>query len=136
MFLILIRRETEEGTLTWIDEGYNTTEEDKDTDISAYTEIFGTGNVRLVSSLEWEQEQEAVSLEKEEEEMARQKLRKQQESEYRKCLRADKQAESEERQNHPSIEELRRLRCQHFDFSNRCMTRSSKKKLGIRSKKV
>lgn len=136
MFLILIRRETEEGTLTWIDEGYNTTEEDKDTDISAYTEIFGTGNVRLVSSLEWEQEQEAVSLEKEEEEMARQKLRKQQESEYRKCLRADKQAESEEHQNHPSIEELRRLRCQHFDFSNRRMTRSSNKKLGIRSKKV
>lgn len=136
MFLILIRRETEEGTLTWIDEGYNTTEEDKDTDMLAYTEIFGVGNVRLVSSLEWEQEKQSASLEKEEEELARQKLRKQQESEYRKCLRADKQAENEERKNHPSIEELRRLRCSHFDFTNRRMTRSSKKKLGIRSKKV
>ena len=135
MYLILIRRDTEEGAPTWIDEGYSTTEEDKDTDILAYTEIFGIGNVRLVTPLEWEREQDSGSLEKEEEELARRKLRKQQESEYRKCLKADKQAELEERKNHPSIEELRRLRCRHFDFTNRRMTRSSKKKLGIRSKK-
>lgn len=139
MFLILIRKQTDNGQWIWEDDGYSTTEEDKDRDVVAYTDIFGMGNVRLVTADEWQTEQEGQqreTQEKEEMEAERQKLRKQQEREYRKCLKKDKQAEHEARRNHPSLEELRRIRCQHFDFTNRRMTRSSKHKLGIRSKKV
>ena len=139
MFLILIRKENTDNRWVWEDDGYRTTEEDKDRDMLAYTDIFGLGNVRLVTADEWQTEQEGQqweTQEKEHMEVERQKLRKQQETEYRRCLRKDRQAEQEQRRNHPSIEELRQLRCQHFDFTNRRMTRSSKKKLGIRSKKA
>ncbi len=159
-YLIVVQRDGE-----WVDEGYSAVESDKYTELKVYEEIFGTGNVRLVSKKDWE----AENINCEGNLKAYRHLKEKQDVEYQACLKKD--ADSEDKVckkeestaekasstvDHPvkhptpeslelppseprptTLEELRRRRLAHFDFTERRMTRSSAKKLGKSSfKKV
>lgn len=132
----------------WVDEGYSTTESDKDTELKLYQEIFGAGNVRLVSKTDWDAE---IKNDKDNLKAYRH-LKEEQDDEYRACLKKDVELEKKVCKNDlpieetlgtkeclpaapkelrpNTLEELRRRRLVHFDFTDRRMTRSSSKKLG------
>lgn len=132
MYMIVIKKFFEGGEM-WVDENYTTTEEDKNEDLLAYGEIFGFENVRLVSKEDWENEHRCLQMNTNIEDSSRNSIRELQDKEYKKCLREDKKREKkieeDKKKNRPSLEELRKLRLKHFDYSTRRMTRSSTKKL-------
>tara|TARA_A100001015_G_scaffold316833_1_gene432142 strand:- start:1277 stop:1693 length:417 start_codon:yes stop_codon:yes gene_type:complete len=134
MYIIVIKKFFEGGEM-WVNEDYTTTEEDKNEDLLAYGEIFGHENVRLVSKEEWEMEHTSLVQTDRRNDVKEdaKDIRELQDKEYRKCLREDrkreKQIKEDEKKNHPSLKELRKLRLKHFDYSARRMTRSSTKKL-------
>jgi hypothetical protein len=141
----------------WRDEGYSTTEDDKDHDLMTFRDIFGLGNVRLVSKDEWDEEH----VMKEYTDGAYQRLKQEQDDAYEECLAKDRAvvveknaaaaqfsetlpslsgvvadkpldvAKKEPSTTRPtSLEDLRARRLKHFDYSSRRMTRSSARKLG------
>lgn len=153
-YLIVVLRDGE-----WCDEGYSTTEDDKDHDLMTFQGIFGLGNVRLVSKDEWGEE----NTTKECVDGAYKRLKQEQDDAYEECLAKDRAVEkkaaetaaqlSERLSEKPldgtvakekepstprptSLEELRARRLKHFDYSSRRMTRSSARKLGASFTKV
>ena len=133
MYVILVNISNEDEPPMWVDEGYSTTEEEKETDLRGYEEVFGKGRVKLMRKDEWE----AQHNEKVQEETQRVETRAKQDNEYKEALRNDRRKERQEKKEgedakklRPGKDELRKRRLQYFDFQNRRYTRAAKKRLG------
>lgn len=133
MYVILVNISENKDTPVWVDEGYSTTEEDKDTDLISYIEIFGIGNVKLMTKREWDKQNQNFVNQTDD----RKETMKKQDKEYKEALKKDRRKErdqkkkvQEEKNLRPSVEELRKRRLQYFDFNDRRYTRAAKKRLG------
>ena len=133
MYVILVNISENKDTPVWVDEGYSTTEEDKDTDLNSYIEIFGIGNVKLMTKQEWDNQNQNYVNQTDD----RKETMKKQDKEYKEALKKDRRKErdqkrkvQEEKNLRPSVEELRKRRLQYFDFNDRRYTRAAKKRLG------
>ena len=133
MYVILVNISENKDTPVWVDEGYSTTEEDKDTDLNSYIEIFGIGNVKLMTKQEWDNQNQNYVNQTDD----RKETMKKQDKEYKEALKKDRKKErdqkkkvQEEKNLRPSVEELRKRRLQYFDFNDRRYTRAAKKRLG------
>ena len=130
----------------WCDEGYSTDTENAKVDVDGFEQIFGVGNVCIMTTEEWEGEKNKKKQEAEE----YSRIQEEQDKEYTKCLKQDQKREKEmKKQNRkrekemeqqkkesivarPPLDELRRRRCQFFDsekeFRTRRVTRAMIKK--------
>ena len=133
MYVILVNISNEDEPPLWVDEGYSTTEKEKETDLRGYEEVFGKTRVKLMRKDEWE----AQHREKDEEETQREETRAKQDKEYKEALRNDRRKERQDKKEveeakklRPGKDELRKRRLQYFDFQNRRYTRAAKKRLG------
>lgn len=133
MYVILVNISNEDEPPMWVDEGYSTTEEEKETDLRGYEEVFGKNRVKLMRKDEWE----AQHNEKVQEETQRVETRAKQDNEYKEALRNDRRKERQDKKEveeaknlRPGKDELRKRRLQYFDFQNRRYTRAAKKRLG------
>jgi hypothetical protein len=133
MYVILVNVSEEKDNPVWVDEGYSTTEEDKDRDFENYSEVFGVENVQLMEKQKWDECNQRASEARED----RKKTMKTQDKEYNDALKNDRKRERDEKKKveeeknlRPTVEELRKRRLQYFDYQNRRYTRAAKKKLG------
>lgn len=133
MYVILVNVSENKSIPVWVDEGYSTTEEEKDIDLENYSEIFGIENVKLMKKDEWDDYNHSLIQEKED----RKETMKMQDKEYKEALKKDRKKERDEKKKvkeekslRPTVEELRKRRLQYFDFKDRRYTRAAKKRLG------
>lgn len=133
MYVILVNVSEKKDSPVWVDEGYSTTEEEKDIDLENYSEIFGIGNVKLMKKDEWDDYNHSLIQENED----RKETMKMQDKEYKEALKKDRKKERDEKKKvkeekslRPTVEELRKRRLQYFDFKDRRYTRAAKKRLG------
>lgn len=133
MYVILINVSENKENPVWVDEGYSTTEEEKDIDLKNYSEIFGIGNVKLMKKDQWDDYNRSLIQKK----VDRKNTMKLQDKEYEAALKKDRKKERDEKKKvkeeknlRPTVEELRKRRLQYFDFKDRRYTRAAKKRLG------